>query len=140
MTEETTSNAARNAAECGAEETPNAVEKPAPETPAGETGAGAESAVQEVPEAEAEKAAVATEESPLEAKAASEKKQRVFKIGATRIVADASLEGKSNSEVREMLKSQFPEIAHSTIREKAGDGNENGTTVIEFAARPGHKG
>ncbi len=130
MTEETTS----NAAESGAEETPIAVEKPTPETTASETGAGAESTAG-VPDAGAEKAAAEVEKAP-QAKAAEGKKQRVFKIGATRIVADASLEGKSNSEVRAMLKAQFPEIAHSTIREKT----ENETTLIEFAARPGHKG
>jgi hypothetical protein len=61
---------------------------------------------------------------------------RVFKIGATRIIEDASLSGRSSEEVREILKRTYPEVAHATIRER----EENGLRVIEFLPRPGHKG
>ena len=76
------------------------------------------------------------EEAPAEGKPTGEGNQRVFKIGSTRIVADESMAGKTNREVRDMLKAQYPEIAHANIREKT----ENGTTLVEFSVRPGHKG
>lgn len=61
---------------------------------------------------------------------------RVFKIGATRVVEDATLTGLGNEEVREILKRMYPEVAHATIRER----EENRLRVIEFLPRPGHKG
>jgi len=60
----------------------------------------------------------------------------VFKIGATRITADESMVQLSHEQVRDLLKLTYPEVAHATIRER----EENGLRVIEFLARPGHKG
>jgi hypothetical protein len=61
---------------------------------------------------------------------------RVFKIGATRIVEDASMHGVSNEDVRALLKTSYPEIANATIRER----DENGLRVVEFLPQPGRKG
>ena len=61
---------------------------------------------------------------------------RVFKIGATRIVADDSMAQLSNEQIRDLLKRTYPEVAHATIREY----EENGLLVLHFMAKPGHKG
>lgn len=61
---------------------------------------------------------------------------RVFKIGATRIVEDASMSGVSNEQVRDLLKVTYPEVANATIRER----EENGLRVVEFLPQPGRKG
>jgi hypothetical protein len=61
---------------------------------------------------------------------------RVFKLGATRIVEDASMHGVSNEDVRTLLKTSYPEIANATIRER----DENGLRVVEFLPQPGRKG
>ncbi len=61
---------------------------------------------------------------------------RVFKIGATRIVEDPSMSGISNEGVRDLLKTNYPEIANATIRER----EENGLRVVEFLPQPGRKG
>lgn len=61
---------------------------------------------------------------------------RVFKIGATRIVEDPSLSGLSNEQVRDLLKTSYPEIANATLRER----DENGLRVVEFLPQPGRKG
>jgi hypothetical protein len=61
---------------------------------------------------------------------------RVFKIGATRIVEDASMHGATNEEVRDLLKTSYPEIANATIRER----DENGVRIVEFLPQPGRKG
>ena len=61
---------------------------------------------------------------------------RVFVIGATRITEDSSMVGRSNEEIRAILKFFYPEVAHATIRETEQDGQ----TTVSFAARPGHKG
>ncbi len=63
---------------------------------------------------------------------------RVFKIGATRIVADAShVPPESTNRSRDLLKTTYPEIAHATLRETT---LEDGTQVLEWAAIPGRKG
>ena len=62
---------------------------------------------------------------------------RVFKIGATTIQADASFAGLSNEQAREVLKRSYPEVAHATIRETT---LEDGTTVLEFVPIAGRKG
>lgn len=62
---------------------------------------------------------------------------RIFKTGATRIVEDASMSNLSNEEVRDVLQSSYPEVAHATIRERQ---LEDGTTVVEFLPKPGRKG
>jgi hypothetical protein len=64
------------------------------------------------------------------------KSTRVFKIGTTRIVEDASMHGATNEEVRSLLKTSYPEIANATIRER----DENGLRVVEFLPQPGRKG
>jgi hypothetical protein len=61
---------------------------------------------------------------------------RVFKIGATRIVEDASMAGLSNEQVRDILKRTYPEVAHATIREREQDGLH----IVEFLPQPGRKG
>lgn len=61
---------------------------------------------------------------------------RVFKIGATRIIEDASMSMLDNEAIRDLLKTSYPEIANATIREHA----ENGLRVIEFLPQPGRKG
>ena len=62
---------------------------------------------------------------------------RVFKIGATRIVEDASTAGLNNEQLRSLLKSSYPEVANATIRESTtGDG----TRVLEFLPIAGRKG
>jgi len=61
---------------------------------------------------------------------------RVFKTGATRIVEDPSMSGLSNEQVRDLLKTTYPEIANATIRER----DENGVRVVEFLPQPGRKG
>lgn len=62
---------------------------------------------------------------------------RVFKIGATTIVEDASLAGKTLDEVKDILKRSYPEVAHATVRERTLD---DGTQVVEWLAQPGRKG
>ncbi len=62
---------------------------------------------------------------------------RVFKIGATRVVEDPStMSGMSNEQVRDLLKTSYPEIANATLRER----DENGLRVVEFLPQPGRKG
>lgn len=61
---------------------------------------------------------------------------RVFKIGATRIVEDPSMSALTNEQVRDLLKTSYPEIANATIRER----EENGLRVVEFLPQPGRKG
>jgi hypothetical protein len=61
---------------------------------------------------------------------------RVFKIGATRIVEDASMSSLDNNAIRDLLKTSYPEIANATVRER----DENGLRVVEFLPQPGRKG
>ena len=61
---------------------------------------------------------------------------RVFKIGATRVVEDPSMSGLNNEQVRDLLKTTYPEIANATLRER----DENGLRVVEFLPQPGRKG
>ncbi len=62
---------------------------------------------------------------------------RIIKIGATRIVADASLSALSPEQLRETLKITYPEIAHATLRETT---LEDGTQVLEWVVVAGRKG
>jgi hypothetical protein len=62
---------------------------------------------------------------------------RIFKTGATRIVEDDSMRGKSVEEVRALLRSTYPEVANATIRETTA---ADGQPVIEFLPQPGRKG
>ena len=61
---------------------------------------------------------------------------RVFKIGATRIVEDATMSTLDNDAIRELLKTSYPEVANATIRER----DEIGLRVVEFLPQPGRKG
>lgn len=62
---------------------------------------------------------------------------RIFKIGATRIVEDNSTRQMSTEQVRDMLKGQFPEVVNAKISERQA---EDGNTIVEFAAQPGRRG
>lgn len=61
---------------------------------------------------------------------------RVFKIGATRIVEDPSMSEWTNEQARDLLKTNYPEIANATLRER----EENEMRVVEFLPQPGRKG
>jgi len=63
-------------------------------------------------------------------------KQRIFKIGSTRIVADESLRDLDNEAARTLLKRSYPEVANATIRER----EEGDKIIVEFLPQPGHKG
>ncbi|MBL8132092.1 MAG: hypothetical protein JNL42_09570 [Anaerolineae bacterium] len=62
---------------------------------------------------------------------------RIFKIGATRIVEDASTAGMSLDAVKPILARSFPEVSHATVRETT---LEDGTQLVEFLPQPGRKG
>ena len=62
---------------------------------------------------------------------------RIFKIGATTIQADASFAGLSNEQVRAVLQRSYPEVAHATIRERT---LADGTPVLDFIPVAGRKG
>lgn len=64
-------------------------------------------------------------------------KQRIFKIGSTRIVADESMHGLDNEAVRDLLKRSYPEVANATTREQE---LEDGTVLVEWLPSPGRKG
>ncbi|CAG0944194.1 MAG: hypothetical protein K8L99_12070 [Anaerolineae bacterium] len=63
--------------------------------------------------------------------------QRIFQIGATRIVADDSFRGVDNESARQVLKASYPEVANATIRERTLD---DGTQLVEYLPQPGRKG
>lgn len=63
---------------------------------------------------------------------------RVFKIGANRVVEDASTMQLSNEQARELLKISYPEVANATIRERI-DTAAN-LRIVEFLPQPGRKG
>lgn len=62
---------------------------------------------------------------------------RIFVIGASRIVADASMQNLDKEAVRTILKVTYPEVEHATIRESQ---LEDGTECWHFLAKPGRKG
>ncbi len=62
---------------------------------------------------------------------------RIFKIGATTIQADANMAHLDNEGIRAVLKRSYPEVAHATIRETT---LEDGTIVLHFQAQAGRKG
>jgi len=62
---------------------------------------------------------------------------RVFVIGTTRIVEDNSMSSLSNDQIRALLKSTYPEVAHATVRERT---DTNGNRLVEFLPVPGRKG
>lgn len=62
---------------------------------------------------------------------------KLIKIGAEIIEADTAMLDMSHEQLRELLQHQYPEVAHSVIRETT---QEDGRTVIHFQAQPGRKG
>ena len=62
---------------------------------------------------------------------------RVFKIGATRIIADASMLTLEPEQIRNLLKINYPEVTHATLREATLD---DGTQVWEWIPAAGRKG
>ena len=62
---------------------------------------------------------------------------RIFKVGTVRIVEDETMRDLSLDQVKEVLKSSYPEVTHATTREMVG---EDGITLIEFLPQPGRKG
>lgn len=62
---------------------------------------------------------------------------RIFKIGATTIQADASMANLDNEQIRAILKRTYPEVVHATIRETT---LEDGTIAVIFTSVPGRKG
>jgi len=62
---------------------------------------------------------------------------RILKIGATRIVADASMAALDPEQIRTLLKLSYPEVTNATVRETT---LEDGTQVLEFLSQPGRKG
>ena len=62
---------------------------------------------------------------------------RIFKIGATTIQADASMANLDNEQIRAILKRTYPEVAHATIRETT---LEDGTIAVIFTSVPSRKG
>jgi hypothetical protein len=63
-------------------------------------------------------------------------KQRIFKIGSTKIVADESMRDLDNEGVRDLLKRTYPEVANATIREQ----EEDDMIVLTFFPIAGRKG
>lgn len=63
-------------------------------------------------------------------------KNRIFKIGSTRIVADESMHELDIEAARDLLKRNYPEVANATIREQ----EEDDMTIVEFLPQPGRKG
>ncbi|MCC7447116.1 MAG: hypothetical protein IT324_06855 [Anaerolineae bacterium] len=76
--------------------------------------------------------------SPAESTDASAPLSRVFKIGANRVVEDASTMQLSNEQARDLLKISYPEVANATIRERI-DLAAN-LRIVEFLPQPGRKG
>ena len=64
-------------------------------------------------------------------------KQRIFKIGSTRIVADETMRDLDNEAVRDLLKRTYPEVGNATLRERE---LEDGTVLTEWLPAPGRKG
>lgn len=62
---------------------------------------------------------------------------RIFKIGPHRIVEDASTSHLNAEQIRTLLKTQYPEVAHATVREYTTD---DGQPILEYLPQPGRKG
>jgi len=78
-------------------------------------------------------------ETPVEAESetqATATLERVFKIGSTLVVEDASMAGQSNEEVQALLAFQHPEVANATIHSTEKDGK----LTVEFLKKVGRKG
>lgn len=62
---------------------------------------------------------------------------RLFKIGTARIVEDVSTAHLTTDQIRALLKTQYPEVVHATVREYT---TAEGQRVLEFMPQPGRKG
>lgn len=62
--------------------------------------------------------------------------QRIFKIGASTIVEDATTAHLSIEAVQQRLARTYPEVEHATYRTR----EENGTLFIEWLPVAGRKG
>ena len=65
---------------------------------------------------------------------------RIFKVGATRIVEDASMAALTNEQVRTLLQPSYPEVAHATIREHVETVNDHSVRLVDFMPQGGRKG
>ena len=63
---------------------------------------------------------------------------RVFVIGGVRLMEEASMSGKTNADIQQMLKPLYPQVENATLRERFDEAS--GLTVVEFIPRPGRKG
>lgn len=61
---------------------------------------------------------------------------RVFKTGSTVITESPEMHDLSVEQIRGLLKTTYPEIAHATVRERT----EGATQVVEFLPQAGRKG
>jgi hypothetical protein len=80
--------------------------------------------------------APATDTTAAQAKPEDATAGRVFKIGSTSIPESEATVGKSNEQVRSILKTSFPEVANATI----GVTREGEQTIVSFLPQPGRKG
>lgn len=63
---------------------------------------------------------------------------RIFKIGAAKIVETESMRDRSNEQMRDLLRGEYPEVANATITERvAPDGS---VRWVEFLPQAGRKG
>lgn len=63
--------------------------------------------------------------------------RRIFQIGANHVVEDEFTVSLTNDQVRDVLKTTYPEVIHATIRERT---DVNGNRIVEFLPQPGRKG
>ena len=68
--------------------------------------------------------------------------KRLFKTGATVIEIDDAMAHMDNEAIRNVLKLQYPELAHATLREVPQEPLDDGTPVLLTEAIPviGKKG
>ena len=62
---------------------------------------------------------------------------RIFKIGPHRIVEETSTTHLNPEQIRALLKTQYPEVAHATVREYT---TTDGQQIVEYLPQPGRKG
>ena len=61
---------------------------------------------------------------------------RIFKIGTSTIMEDASMSGLDLDAVKQILQRTYPEVAHATVREVT---LEDGSTCYHFIPVAGKK-
>ncbi len=65
---------------------------------------------------------------------------RIFKIGANRIVEDASMAQLTTEQIRSLLQVSYPEVAHATVRERSETVEGREVHLLEFLPQAGRKG